>query len=110
MATKKFHVKLEGKSQLHEPVIKLEGIEVNIWSVDGGSTWENKDVKLDVTGSLEIYMSCKAMSGTGWEFFVESKDTDSKVYETEGTTGEKLDSRDGERIPNFSERKKSVTN
>ena len=110
MATKKFHVKLEGKSQLHEPQIKLEGIEVNIWSVDGGATWENKNVSLDVLGNLEIYMSCKAMSGTGWEFFVKNKDNDSKVYETEGTTGEELDSREGERIPNFSERIKSVPN
>jgi hypothetical protein len=110
MASKNFHVKLEGKSQLHEPVIKLEGIAVNIWSVNGGVTWENKNVTLDVTGTLEIYLSCKAMTGTGWEFSVTAKDPDSKVYETEGETGEKLDSREGQRIPNFSERKVSVNN
>lgn len=64
---KNFLVKLEGKSQLHEPVIKSEGITVNIWSVDRGSTWENKDIILNVAGTLEIYMFCKAMSGTSWE-------------------------------------------
>ncbi|MDP2947399.1 MAG: hypothetical protein Q8N88_04755 [Nanoarchaeota archaeon] len=108
MAAIKFHVKLEGKSQLHEPVIKLEGIEVNIWSVDGGLTWENKDVTLEVTGKLEIDMSCKAISGTGWEFFVKNKESDKKVYETEGATGEALESRNGQRVANFSERKTSV--
>ena len=108
MASKTFHVKLEGKSQLHEPAIKLEGIEVNIWSVDGGVTWENKNVIIDVMGNLEIYVSCKAMTGTGWEFSIKNKDTDAKVYETEGETGEKLESRDGQRVPNFSERKTSV--
>lgn len=107
---KNFHVKLEGKSQLHEPVLKLEGITVNIWSVDGGSTWENKDVKLDVAETLEIYMSCKAISGTSWNFYVKNKETGVKVYETEGITGEELDSRNGQRIANFSERKKSVNN
>jgi hypothetical protein len=101
MATKNFNIKLEGKAQLHEPLIKLEDIEVNIWSVDGGVTWENKNVTLDVTGSLEIFMSCKVMSGT-------DKNTDKKIYDEAGTTGEKLDSRGGERIPNYSERKASI--
>lgn len=108
MAKKNFHVKLEGKAQLHEPVIKLEDIEVNIWSVDGGATWENKNVTVDVTGALEVFMSCKAMSGTDWELTITDKETDKKVYGEEGTTGEKLDSRNGTRIPNYSERTKSV--
>ncbi len=100
MATKKYHVKLEGNAQLHQPVIKLEGININIWSVDGGSTWENKNVTLNVNGSLEIFMSCKAMSGTDWEFSVKNKENGIKIYETDGTTGEE--------IPNYSERTKSV--
>jgi hypothetical protein len=108
MATKNFNIKLEGKAQLHEPLIKLEDIEVNIWSVDGGVTWENKNVTLDVTGSLEIFMSCKVMSGTDWEFTITDKNTDKKIYDEAGTTGEKLDSRGGERIPNYSERKASI--
>jgi hypothetical protein len=110
MALKKFNVILEGNSQLHEPVIKLEGILINIWSVDGGTTWENKTVSVDVTGSLEIYMSCKALSGTAWHFTIIDKDNGKKIYEKEGETGEKLDSRNGERIPNFSERKTSINN
>lgn len=108
MTTKNYHVKLEGKAQLHEPVIRLEGISINIWSVDGGSTWENKKVTIEVTGALDIFMSCKAMSGTDWEFTVTDKGEDEKIYEEEGTTGEKLDSMDGIRIPNYSERKKSI--
>lgn len=108
MSTKIFQVKLEGKSQLHEPLIKLEGITINLWSVDDGLTWENKKVILEVSGSLEIYMSCKAMSGTGWEFSIAQNGEDEKVYETEGKTGEKLDSRNGVRVSNFSERKTSI--
>jgi hypothetical protein len=106
MPIKSFHVKLEGKSQLHEPVIKLEDIEINIWSIDGGITWENKNVTINVTGNLEIYMSCKAISDTGWSFYVENKDNESKIYETKGYTGETLE--DGNSYPNYSERKKSV--
>jgi len=107
MATKILHVKLEGKSQLHEPIVKLEGILINIWSIDGGLTWENKNVILDINGNLEIYMSCKAMTGTGWSFYVKEKNGATK-YENEGRTGEALESRDGARISNFSERIASV--
>jgi predicted neuraminidase len=108
MAQKKYLVKLEGKSQLHEPVIKLEDIKVNIWSLDGGITWENKNISIEVLEKLEIYMSCKAMSGTEWKFSIMDKSINKNVYETEGKTGEKLESQNGHRIPNFSERKTSI--
>jgi hypothetical protein len=108
MAQKNYSIKLEGKSQLHEPVIKLEDILINIWSLDGGLSWENKKVTLDVTEKLDIYMSCKAISGTGWKFSVSEKESNKNIYSTDGVTGEKLESQNGKRIPNFSERKVSV--
>jgi hypothetical protein len=108
MAQKNYSIKLEGKSQLHEPFIKLEGIVINIWSVNNGVSWENKNVILDVTGKLDIYMSCKAMSGTGWKFCINDNELNKDIYTSEGVTGEKLDSQQGKRIPNFSERKTSV--
>lgn len=108
MATATFHVKLEGKGELHEPTIKLENIKVNLNGSSDGTTWENSSVVIDISDDLEIHMSCKAISGTEWEFFVKGKGTDTKIYEAEGKTGEPLDSQKGESIPNFSERKVSI--
>ncbi|WP_298307099.1 hypothetical protein [Flavobacterium sp.] len=108
MALKTLQVKLEGKSQLHEPIIKLEGIIINIWSINGGLTWENKDIILNVTNKLEIFMSCKAISGTDWELTIKEKGSTNKCYEESGTTGETLESKNGQKIPNYSERITSV--
>jgi hypothetical protein len=106
---KNYHLILKGKAQLYEPIIKLENIQVNISSIDGGVTWEeSQDFTLEISGTLEIFMSCKAMSGTNWEFTVIDKDADKKVYNAEGKTGEKLDSMNGQMIPNYSERKESI--
>ena len=107
MATKTIYVKLEGKGQLHEPTIKLENIKVNLNGSSDGSVWENASVILDITENLEIFMSCKAISGTDWEFLVKEKESDSVVYEAEGTTGEPLDSHGGQSITNYSDRKVS---
>ena len=53
-------------------------------------------------------MSCKAISGTGWEFTVTDKSSDEDIYDEKGKTGEKLESRNNQRIANFSERIKSI--
>lgn len=108
--TTTFNVKLEGASQLHEPVIKLEGMTVNIWSSDSGKSWKNSSVIIDVNGSLEIYFSCKAISGTIWKLSIKEAGSSDEIYQDEGETGEVLASRDGARIGNFSERVKFISN
>jgi len=105
MSTETFYVKLEGKSQLHEPKIMLEDFIINIWSRDHGITWDNKKVDVNIEGDLQIYLSCKAVSGTGWTFTVKNKNSNKIIYEEEGETGEALESRKGKCIENFSERK-----
>ncbi len=96
-----YKVKLEGKSQLHEPNVKLEGIQINLWSTDGGETWINDNVIVNVSGQLQVGMSCKAISGTAWEFAVTNKTSGKAVLEEEGQTG-------SSGIPNYSEIFKSV--
>lgn len=88
MATKTLTVKLSGKSQLHEPIIRLENVSLNLFSVDGGETWENKGILIDINGNLDIFMSCKALSHTGWEFKVADKNTKNSLYEVSGHTGD----------------------
>ena len=101
MTQQQYYVKLSGKSQLHEPVIKLEDISVNLFSIDGGETWENKNISINVNGQLHVFMSCKAISGTGWQFTITNKLTDTKVMDKTGKTGEMG-------VPNFSEITDSV--
>lgn len=83
-----YTVKLTGKSQLHEPAVKLENIGINLFSIDGGETWENKNAIVGVTDLLNVFMSCKAISGTGWEFILTNKLTGSKVIDQTGLTGD----------------------
>jgi hypothetical protein len=104
MAVQTYNVKLKGKAQLHEPVVKLEGVMINLWSADGGETWTNKKVNVDLTGNLEVFMSCKSLSGTSWEFVIQNitnPTNKKKVVDEEGTTGD-----DG--TPNYSEYSGSV--
>jgi hypothetical protein len=109
MSLRSFDLKLEGKSQLHEPIVKLQGIQLNIWSVDGGGTWENKDVELDVGNKLDVFMSCKAVSGTGWKFTIQDNGNDKEIYNASGETGEP---RGGDptkkEVPNYSQRETAV--
>jgi hypothetical protein len=100
MTNQSYKVKLTGKSQLHEPVIKLESIQINLWSIDGGVTWENKEATVNVNGQLEVFMSCKAITGTQWEFEITNKASGAKVVEKDGATGEQL--------PNYAEYSDSV--
>jgi hypothetical protein len=108
MINKTYKIDLSSDAQLHVPVVKLEDMPVNLWSTDGGSTWSNDGVNCEVDGELNIYMSCTALSGTDWKFTVTDADSSKKVYDEEGTTGEKLASRKGKRIANFSERETTV--
>src|SRR4051812_7237102 len=101
MPVKKYTVKLEGKSQLHSPTVKLEGIKLNLSSDDKGVTWQNKDAIVSVVEKLDIFMSCEAMTGTGWSFEIKNNESSKKVYEEEGETG------DGGQ-DNYSERSDSV--
>jgi hypothetical protein len=101
MATQSYKIKLAGKSQLHEPVVRLENISINLWSIDGGVTWENKNAQVNVDGNLEIFMSCKAISGTDWGFTVTNISMGARVVdEDSGSTGDTS--------PNYSERRTSV--
>ena len=107
MAANDFRIELIGKSQLKDPIVKLASRLVDIFSTDSGITWVGRVVTLDVSDNLQIYMSCKAITGTGWTFTVKNVGTDKNIYEVDGVTGEPLESRNGERIPNFSERETS---
>ena len=100
MAVKTLQVKLEGKAELHEPRVRLEDMFINLFTVDGGTTWENKGVQVNINDKLDYLMSCKAISGTDWTFSIKDKDTKKKLLEEEGTTGEKM--------PNFSRIEGSV--
>jgi hypothetical protein len=108
MAAKKFKVKLEGKYSLESPVIRLAEINIDISSADGGAIWTGEALIPDREDGLTIYLSCKAISDTEWSFSLSDADTGKKIYSTEGYTGEKLESRGGIRIANFSERKLSI--
>lgn len=108
MILKEYRIILEGKSQLYEPIIQFKGRNIDIISFNDGTTWENKNVILAESENLEIYMSCKAQSGTCWKFIVHNNKTNAKIYETDGSTGEPLETRNGIRIANFSERKASI--
>ena len=108
MATKTIHVKLKGKGQLHQPVVRIEGINVNLWSPDSGVTWENPGVQLSVTGLLDVFMSCKAMTGTGWDFLVKDVAVATPCYTAQGVTGEPLPSQGGNALGNYSERLASI--
>lgn len=88
MAKQIYNVKLFGKSQVHEPEVILEDISINLWSIDGGQTWENKNAEVDVSGQLQIEMSCKAVSGTSWKFIIINKLLNSKVLDDSGQTGD----------------------
>jgi len=86
MAIRTFDIKLVGQSQLHVPSVKLAGMGVNLWSNDGGVTWENSKVSADVDTKILIYMSCEAISGTDWEFTVTMGGR--QIYNKKGETGE----------------------
>ena len=101
MASQNYDVKLSGKSQLHEPIVRLEDIQINLWSSDGGETWKNDKATVNVSGLLEVFMSCKAISGTEWTFVIKNTASSMKVVDEDGETGE-----GGE--PNFSKLSKSV--
>jgi len=88
MATKTILVKLEGKDQLHEPRVRLENISINLFTVDGGTTWENRGITISITGTLDLEMSCKALSGTGWDFKITDKDSRAALYNKTGHTGD----------------------
>ncbi len=67
---------------------------INLFTMDGGATWENKGVQIKIDNKLEYFMTCKAMSGTDWTFTIKDKAAKKKLLEEDGTTGEE--------IPNFS--------
>jgi hypothetical protein len=103
-------VKLEGKAQLHQPQVKFEqsGISVNLWSFDGGVTWRNDDATIQFDGALDIFMSCKALTGTGFKFTVREKNTGGLIRELEAETGDPMPHRGGERRANYYELKESI--
>jgi len=98
-----YKVELKGKGQLHEPKLKMERVLINLFS-NSGTVWSNDDIELDVVGELELFMSCKALSGAEWEFSVYDTKKEEIVYEASGETGERLDTRQGRKIANYSER------
>ena len=106
-----FSVKLKGADTLYEPLVDLQDEETDLQG--GGSSYhasgQHREVGADT--KLKIYMCCEAITGTNWEFTVKRTDTDPEVtvYTANGYTGEPLESRDGESIKRFSERKVTVT-
>lgn len=101
MAQEIYTVKLAGNSQLHEPVVKLENIQINLWSNDGGETWTNDNVIVGVIGQLQVFMSCKAITGTDWELQIKNTNTTTDILDENGTTG-------STGTPNYSEFNRSV--
>lgn len=104
MPTKTYTLELKGKGVLSDPRVLLEGKSINVRSFDGQVTWSAKGLALEVDEVLNIEMSCKALTGTGWTFFVMDDIAQVKVYTAEGKTGEKLKTRNGRRINGYSER------
>ncbi len=108
MAAKKFKVKLEGKDPFEYPVIRVADTKTDISSSDGGITWTGEILLSIPSEEMKIYLSCKAQSDTEWSFSVTDTESGKKIYTAEGYTGEKLASRGGIRIANFSERDVTV--
>lgn len=102
---KKYAVTLTGTGSFSSPPsVFIEYSSVKLTSTDGSKSWKNAAFETDADGVLNIELKCEAMSGTTWKFSVKDLELSKNVYEAEGETGERLGSRGGRRIPNFSER------
>ncbi len=97
---KNYLITLSGGGALHFCQVKIEGIII-AWDeiTDGRKKWICEDIEVNVDSVLDVWMTCSAISGTGWQLTVTDKSNGAVILKKEGFTG-----RNGN-MPNNSEEK-----
>ena len=100
MATLLLEVKLSGKGKILQHSVTLEDIALTLFTIDGGKTWTDSDIDVQIDKDLDVKLVCKSLGKVGWDFFIKDQITGKKLYEVSGTTGDSG--------VNRSEREKSI--
>ncbi|GAB3983484.1 hypothetical protein GCM10028806_56740 [Spirosoma terrae] len=82
-------VLLQGKDQLHEPKLILEGLPITIRTLDG-EKWENSSVKLPVDNVLNIRLEVFGVRTTEWTLTINYKLTGDELYKKKSEIGKNI--------------------